>query len=163
MSQAVAGEAINPQQVGMIVAIEILCPDRLRAWTLKHGAVCAGVSYSQSGGGPGGPSQVTFGLFTLTKLIDGISPQLLISAASGQTFSQAAITLYVPGGNLVVLTTYELSDIVVRGAVVNSVPNGQQYSLIEQVSLDYGRIKQTVFTAAGTVVGCWDRVQNRAC
>lgn len=124
----------------------------------------AGVSYSipASEGGGRSPGAATFSTFTLTKLIDATSPNLLVSAASGRVFPAGRIDLYDPAGTTV-LTTFELSNLVVLGAVVRSVQLGTSRALLEEVSLDYQRIKQTVMTPAGPVTGCWDRSQNAAC
>jgi hypothetical protein len=40
---------------------------------------------------------------------------------------------------------------------------GADRALIEEVSLDYQIIKQTVTTPEGSATGCWDRTQNVAC
>jgi type VI protein secretion system component Hcp len=98
----------------------------------------------------------------LTKLLDATSPNLLVSAASGRVFPAGRIDLYDPAGTTV-LTTFELSNLVVLGAVVKSVQLSTGRALLEEVSLDYQKIKQTVMTPSGPVVGCWDRSQNVAC
>jgi type VI protein secretion system component Hcp len=124
----------------------------------------AGLSYTitpPTGGGGAAPA-ASFSTFTLTKLADGTSPLLLVNAASGRSWPQARIDLFNSSASTV-LTTYELSNILVLGAVVKNVQVGNAQTLIEEVSLDYQQIRQTVFTPAGPVQGCWDRVQNRAC
>lgn len=124
----------------------------------------AGVSYSipaPSGGG-GAQGAVRFSTFSLTKLVDATSPNLLVSAASGRIFPAAKIDLYDPAGTTVV-TSYELSNLIVLGAVVRSMQIGTTRTLTEEVSLDYQRIKQTVMTPTGPVTGCWDRSQNAPC
>jgi type VI protein secretion system component Hcp len=123
------------------------------------------VSYSipaSGGGGGGGTGAATFSTFTLTKLVDATSPNLLVSAASGRVFPAGRIDLYDPSGTTI-LTSYELSNLLVLGAVVRSVQVGTSRTLLEEVSLDYQRIKQTVMTPSGPVTGCWDRSQNAAC
>jgi len=126
----------------------------------------AGVSYlvstpAGSGGGAAAAGVANFSTFNLTKLVDGTSPRLLVSAASGQHFPQARIDFVGPDG--AVLSSFELFDLVVLGAVVKSTLSGTSRALIEEVSLDYQRIRQTVNTPAGAVEACWDRAQNRAC
>lgn len=125
----------------------------------------AGVGYSipasdSGGGGPRG--KAIFGEFTLTKLVDATSPTLLVSAASGRIFPAARIELYDSSGTTV-LTIYELSNPLVTGASVASGQVGTTRALVEQVSLDYQQIRQTVMTPAGPVTACWDRSQNVAC
>lgn len=123
----------------------------------------AGITYTvpESSGGGAAPGAATFSAFTVTKLIDAVSPRLLVSAASGGIFPQARIDFYDPA--LVPLTSYELTNVRVVGAVVKSVQGAAPPGLIEEVSLDYERIKQTVFTPSGPVEGCWDKATNRAC
>jgi type VI protein secretion system component Hcp len=109
------------------------------------------------------PSGLTiFGAFTVTKRVDATSPSLLVSAASGRHLQQARIDLFDLDG-ATILTRYELTDVTIMGVIVNSGRAGEAQALIEEVSLDYGRIRQTVFTASGPVQGCWDRPQNTSC
>jgi type VI protein secretion system component Hcp len=105
---------------------------------------------------------MNFGAFTLTKPVDATSPTILVITASGRHFQQARINLFELDGTTI-LTRYELTDVVVMGAMVDSVQADEAHALIEGVSLDYGKIKQTVFTASGPVEGCWDRIQNGSC
>jgi type VI protein secretion system component Hcp len=120
----------------------------------------AGVSYTipAATGGGSSPGPAAFSTFTLTKLLDAVSPRLLVNAASRRVFPQARIDFIAPDQTL--LSTYELSNILVLGAVVRV---GTNRVLIEEVSLDYQIIRHTVFTPAGPVQGCWDRAQNAAC
>ena len=115
-----------------------------------------------AGAGDPASGKPAFSTFTLTKFVDGTSPGLLVNAASGRLFPQARIDLFAPDG-LTVLTTYELVNVAVLGAVVSNVVTGTARALIEEVSLDYQIIRQTVTTPAGPVTGCWDRAQNVAC
>ena len=117
----------------------------------------AGVKYTLPPGG-----RIIFSAFTLTKQVNAISPKILESAASGRHFPQAKIDLFKPDGTTA-LTSYELTDVVVMGASLDSVQDGKKPVLIEEIVLDYKRIKQTVFTASGAVIGCWDKAQNRSC
>lgn len=155
----------------MAVSIEALAQDTpIGTLTIPEvtqqpvGVFSAGVSYNIPTNERGSRSAGTamFSTFMLTKLVDGTSPNLLTSAASGRVFPTGRIDLYDPGGTNV-LTTFELSNLVVLGAVVKSEPMGTSRALLEEVSLDYQKIKQTVMTAAGPVTGCWDRAQNAAC
>ena len=117
----------------------------------------AGVKYTLPPGG-----QITFSAFTLTKRVNAASPKILENAASGRHLPQATIDLFKSDGTTV-LTSYELTDVVVMGASVDSVQDGENRVLIEEILLDYKRIRQTVFTVSGAVVGCWDKAENRAC
>jgi type VI protein secretion system component Hcp len=117
----------------------------------------AGVQYTQTPSG-----QINFSVFTVTKRVDATSPTILVSAASGRHLLQARIDLFDVDG-ITVLTSYELTDVIVMGAIVNGDQADEDQALIEDVSLDYGRIKQTVFTPSGPVEGCWDKTQNTSC
>lgn len=118
----------------------------------------AGVQYALSQG----TTAAQFSVFTLSKRVDATSPILLASSASGRRIQSANVAIFRADGTTV-LTRYELTDIVVMGAVVKSVRSGNTNVLIEEVSLDYTKIKQTVFTSSGPVETCWDRAQNAAC
>jgi|GEM_PF-1983808 len=125
----------------------------------------AGISYSVPAGSQsagGAPETATFSTFNVTKLIDVTSPKILVSAASHSIFPQATITLFDQSGSAP-LTTYELTNVVVVGAMVKSVQEATSRALVEEVALDYQIIKQSVFTPNGVVVGCWDRARNAGC
>lgn len=124
----------------------------------------AGVSYTRPAEAVGGGSQnqLTFSVFKLTKLIDPISPILLVNAASGTVFPQAKIDIFQADATLI--TSYELSNIVVLSVNVESAPSAEFSTLlVEEISLGYEKIKQTVSTPSGPVTGCWDTVQDVAC
>lgn len=124
----------------------------------------AGLSYSTPAatGGGAAPTKVTFSTFAVTKAVDATSPRLLVNAASGRVLTQARIDLFDSAGTSV-LTSYELTNVLVLGAVVKSAQLGTAQALIEEVLLDYQRIKQTVTTPTGPVEACWDRAQNAPC
>jgi type VI protein secretion system component Hcp len=126
----------------------------------------AGVGYKLTGidldGGVATIGRAQFGVFTLKKRVDTTSPILLESLASGGRIQQASIDLFAPDGRTV-LTSYQLTNIIVVGAIVNSVEDGKKRALIEEVSLDYTKIEQTVFTTSGPVEACWDRAHNTTC
>jgi type VI protein secretion system component Hcp len=148
LAVALAGDAIaqNLQQIGTLL-IPGVTQQPVPIFS-------AGVSYTQLTDG-----KVQFSVFTLTKRVDASSPVLLVNSAGGQRIQQASIDIFGRDG-ATVLTNYQLTDIVVMGAIVNSVEDGRRRALIEEVSLDYVKVKQTVFTLAGSVVGCWDRANN---
>lgn len=117
----------------------------------------AGVKYTLPPGG-----RITFSAFTLTKRVNATSPRLLESVARGRRFPDARIDLFKPDGTTV-LTSYELTDVVVMGISVDSVQDGEKRVLIEEILLDYGTIRQTVLTASGEAKFCWDKVANALC
>ena len=97
-----------------------------------------------------------FSVFTLTKIADAISPILLVDTANGRHIASAKIELFEPV-RATIFTSYELTDVVVMGAKVRGGKDGEKNVLTEEVSLDYSKIKQTVFTSSGPVARCWDR------
>jgi type VI secretion system Hcp family effector len=125
----------------------------------------AGVEYSitpATGGGGGGTSRSRFTPFTLTKKVDASSPKLLLDIASGRRIQQVSIDIFVPTGKTI-LTNYELSNVIPIGSTVRSVQDGNKTVLIEDITFDYEKIKQIVFSTSGPVEECWDRSQNSSC
>lgn len=122
----------------------------------------AGVSYENYGAEEGGP--ISFSVFTVTKPIDAMSPTFLVNTASGASIPQARIDLFDSTGTTV-LTSYELTDVVILNVNVGSATDvtAPAATPVETVAFEYGIIKQIVFTPAGPVQGCWDRLQNLAC
>jgi type VI protein secretion system component Hcp len=125
-----------------------------------------GVQYALSqgtGGGSGGAAgKAEFSVFTLSKRVDASSPILLANSAGGRHIQLAKIDVFQPALTTV-LTSYDLTDVVVMGAIVKTVQEGKKNVLIEEVSLNYSKIKQIVYTPSGPVERCWDRAQNAAC
>lgn len=120
----------------------------------------AGVQYDQPydiecSGGCSTAGRAEFSPFTLTKRVDAASPELFWYIANGAHHAKVTIDLFDP----TVLTRYELENVVVLGTIVKSVKDGKQYALVEEVSFDYARIKQTV----GSVQRCWNRIENKTC
>lgn len=159
-AQAIPGPSTNTTAQGILQTVGTLTIAGVADQPVP--VYSAGITYKapESGGGAP-PVAATFSAFTITKLVDAISPRLLVSAASGGIFPQARIDFYDPA--LVRLASYELTNVRVIGAVVASDEGAPAPGLVEEVSLDYARIKQTVFTPSGPVEGCWDRQTNSVC
>lgn len=151
--------AQNLQQIGTLV-IEGVTKQPVPIFS-------AGVQYAASSGssftsGRGGAGKVEFSFFTLTKRVDATSPKLLVSISGSEHFKKVTLDLFDPT-QTTELTRYELENVVAIGAIVKSLEDGETYSLVEDISLDYAKIKQTVFTSSGQVQGCWDRMMNKNC
>lgn len=141
--------AQNLQQIGTAVIEVELQPQPVPVFS-------AGVQYEA----PTPGEKVEFSPFTLTKKVDATSPKLFKANVQGQRIAKATIDLFDPTGGT---TRYELEDVMVIGMIVKSVQDGKKYALVEEVSFDYSRIKQTVFTPSGPVQFCWDKKNYMPC
>jgi type VI protein secretion system component Hcp len=123
-----------------------------------------GVQYSTtpSSGGGAGMGRSEFTPFTLIKKVDAASPKLLVDVASGRHIPQVSVDVFAPNGTTV-LNNYELTDVVPLGSAVKSVQDGNNRVLVEEVTFQYGMIKQTVFSPTGAVQECWNKAENKAC
>jgi type VI protein secretion system component Hcp len=113
---------------------------------------------SQPSSGGAGAGKAEFEAFRVVKAPDSFSPGLLDAMKTGKHFAAATITLFEPGTTNPA-TTYELKDVLIGGYQLRGGPVP-----IEELSLDYGTIKQTVPVSGGEPQeGCWDLEHNSAC
>jgi type VI secretion system secreted protein Hcp len=105
-------------------------------------------------GGGGGAGKAEFADVTLVKSLDTATPNLLVLTASGQHIPQATVSLYAPG-TATVIATYALTDVLVSSLATNA--NGGAGDVpLDTVTLNYGRILQTVSVDGTTTHGGWD-------
>ncbi len=100
-------------------------------------------TYDSSGSGGAGSARVEFSSVTITKQIDKASPQLSLNCCTGQHIPRVYIetTKAATDGSAEVLYKLELQDVLVTGVAPRLVYVGDEYVLMEELSLGFAKIK----------------------
>ena len=119
----------------------------VQSWS--WGVTQTGSARARAGGGAG---RAEFQPLTVTKRVDGSSPQLFVDTASGRSIPRASLTVRTADGGTL---RYILGDVLISGLSVDD--SG------ESISLTYGQIEieHRAPGQATPVTAGWDVRQNR--
>jgi type VI protein secretion system component Hcp len=155
-----AGEKVGEMTIAGVTGTMNLISDPTGAVEPEGWGLAVSESTGAGGAGGAGAGKVKeeFEAFRVVKAPDSFSPGMLEAMKAGKHFAAATITIFEPG-TTTPATSYELKEVLIGGYQLRGGP-----APIEELSLDYGAIKQTVPVSGGEPQeGCWDLRQNKAC
>ena len=119
---------------------------------------------SQPGGhtGGGGQGKADFSPLNLSSESSAAAPMLWRAAAQGIHIKEAILTVTQPDSDTIAFK-YKLTDVMITG--LHEVLNGDDTATI-QISLDYAKMKQDAYNAAGTAIVrsfCYDLGSEAGC
>jgi type VI secretion system Hcp family effector len=126
------------------------------AFPVRSYAWAAQTPMDASGGGATGRTQWTD--ITVTRLVDAVSPQILLGIARGSRYTNATLTIYRAGSTSEVLARYSFTDLQITSHAASDLgrSNGAP---IESVSFTWRRITVQV----GNTQVCYDRSTSTSC
>lgn len=133
-----------------------------------HGLTQAVTGTASSTGNISG-QRVNMGQFTITKQLDKASPKLAGEAAKGTVFQNVILSLTSASGDKAEYMSYRLRNVVIASVNVGGNAGGEGGVPFEEVGLAFTRIEwkftdtDGIGGPGGTVSGCWDLAENKAC
>jgi type VI protein secretion system component Hcp len=112
-----------------------------------------------SGGGGAGVSKPDFSEFRVVKPVDATSSALLQVLTGGTLLP--AVQIDLPLGGRGASATYVLNDAKIVATTRRPADKGSPP--LETLAFSFGRFTETLTTAAGSTVTCWDTALGQAC